>query len=167
MQSRISRTPYHPIGGPMLSQGPNIQARHHLAPPKKLWPPKLKYEAPEISEVGGPFERIVLIDYSYFDPFESNVFTHCNCCWGPPWKQSSLLIQYITIAVGPLWKQGTLHITAAIGGPFESVVSLLTHYICYWASHPREIFSGGKKPIWGPEVLQNYFEIGYIKIETN
>jgi len=30
-----------------------------------------------------------------------------------------------------LRKQGTLHITVTIGGPFESVVSLLTHYACY------------------------------------
>jgi len=27
-------------------------------------------------------------------PFESKVFTHCNCCCGPLWKQSSLLIHY-------------------------------------------------------------------------
>jgi len=67
-QSCISRTPYPPIGGPTLSQEPKIQSRHHLAPQKKLRPPKLKYETLEISEVGGPFKRKVLIHYSYFGP---------------------------------------------------------------------------------------------------
>jgi len=27
-------------------------------------------------------------------PFESKVFTHYNCRWGPLWKQSSVLIHY-------------------------------------------------------------------------
>ena len=52
-----------PNWGPTLSQGPKIQSRHHLARP-----PKLIYEALEISEIGGPFERNVLIYYSYFGP---------------------------------------------------------------------------------------------------
>jgi len=25
-------------------------------------------------------------------PFESKVFSHYNCCWGPLWKQSSPII---------------------------------------------------------------------------
>jgi len=55
-------------GGPTLSQGPKIQSRHHLAPQKMLRSPKLKYEALEISEVRGPFERKVLMHHSYFGP---------------------------------------------------------------------------------------------------
>jgi len=46
-----------PIGGSTLSQGPKIQSRHHLGPQRKLRPPKLRYEALEISEVGGPFKE--------------------------------------------------------------------------------------------------------------
>ena len=60
-----------------------------------------------------------------------------NCCWGSLWKK--LAYVYITVAVGYLWKQGTLHIAVAIEGPFESVVSVLTHYICYcWPPWMRQ-----------------------------
>jgi len=37
-------------------------------PPRKLRSPKLKYEALEIREVRGPFERKLLMPYSYFGP---------------------------------------------------------------------------------------------------
>jgi len=68
-QSRISRTPYFPIGGhpATVPQGPNFRTPHALATQRKLRSPqipKLKYEALEISEVGGPFERKVFIHYS-------------------------------------------------------------------------------------------------------
>jgi len=33
--------------------------------------------------------------------------------------ESKAAYLYVTVAVGPHWKQGTLHITVAIGGPFE------------------------------------------------
>ena len=56
-QSRISRTPYPPIGGPTLSQGPKIQSRHHLAPQRKLRPSKSKYEALQLTEVGGLWKK--------------------------------------------------------------------------------------------------------------
>jgi len=56
------------MGGPTLSQELKIQSRYHLALQRKLRTPKLKYEALEISEVGGPFERKVLIHFSYFGP---------------------------------------------------------------------------------------------------
>ena len=49
------------------------------------------------------------------------------------WKKSSLLIHY-SCCLTPLKAQGTLHITIAIVGSFERVVSLLTHYICYCGS---------------------------------
>jgi len=39
-------------------------------------------------------------------PFESKIFTHYNCCWGPFESQAAHL--YIAVAVGPLGKQGRL-----------------------------------------------------------
>ena len=66
-------------------------------------------------KLGGPLkQKCITVSLG---PFESKVFTHYNCCWGPLWMQSSLLIQYIAVAVGPLWKQDTSHITVAMGGP--------------------------------------------------
>jgi len=53
------------LGGTLI-QGPKIQSRHYLSPQKKLRHPKLNYEAPEISEVGGPFERKVLVHEGWF-----------------------------------------------------------------------------------------------------
>jgi len=47
--------------------------------------------------------------------FESKVFIHYNYCWGA--CESKLAYLYVTVAVGPLWKQGTLHIAVAKGGP--------------------------------------------------
>jgi len=66
-QSRISRTPYPPIGvAHAVTGGPKFQSRQHLAPQRKLRSRKLKYEALEISEVRGRFERKV--HYSFFGP---------------------------------------------------------------------------------------------------
>jgi len=53
-------------GGHSVTGGPKFQSRHHFAPQRKLRSLKLKYEALEISEVRGPFERKV--HYSYFGP---------------------------------------------------------------------------------------------------
>jgi len=102
-----------PNWGGTLSQGPKIQSHHHLNTQRRFQHPKLKNEALEISEVGGPSKEKRLYITVTLGPFESKVFTHCNCF------------------CGLLWKQSTLHITVAIWGPFESVVSLLTYYICY------------------------------------
>jgi len=55
-QSRISRNPTPQVEEPTLIS------------PKKVLTPKFKYEALDISEIGGPFERKVLIHYSYFRP---------------------------------------------------------------------------------------------------
>ena len=98
-----------PIGGPTLSQRPKIQSRHHLAPKESFDPPKLKCETLEISDIGGSFERKLLMRYSYFRPL---------------WKQGIYTLQLL---LGALWKQGTLHITVAVGSPFESAVRLRTH----------------------------------------
>jgi len=57
----------HPNRGPTLAHGPKTQTPHHLATQRKLrlpQIPKSKYEALKISEIGGPFERKVVIYYS-------------------------------------------------------------------------------------------------------
>jgi len=58
------------------------------------------------------------------DPFENKVFTHCSCCWGPLWKQSTYTLQLL---FGALMKTGNLHSAAFVGGPYQS--RALTHYI--------------------------------------
>jgi len=104
-QSHMDAEPYQPHsvppnwGVPRCHSGPKIQSRHHFSPQRKLRSPKLKYEALEISEVRGPFERKV--HYRYF---------------GPLWKQGIYTLQleskvahlYIVVAVGLFWKQGRL-----------------------------------------------------------
>jgi len=57
-----------PNWGARCHRGPNVQSRYHLAPQRKLRSPKLKYEALEISEVRGPFDRKVLMHDSYLGP---------------------------------------------------------------------------------------------------
>jgi len=42
----------------------------------------------------------------HLGPFESKVFTHYNCCWGP--FESKVAYAYITVAVGPFWNQRTV-----------------------------------------------------------
>jgi len=83
VQSRISRTLYPSIGGGVtLLQGPKIQSRHYLAAQRKLRFPKLKYEALEINEVRGPFERKVLMRYSYFGPLRKQGTLHIRVAKG-------------------------------------------------------------------------------------
>jgi len=78
-----------PNRGGTLSQVPKIQSRYHLASPKKLRSPKLKYEALEISGVGGPFE--IKVAYLYITIAVGTLWkrgkpTHCSCYCGPLWK---------------------------------------------------------------------------------
>ena len=68
-QSRISRTPYPPSGGAHAVTGAPKFNPSPLSRPEKTSIPKLKYEALEISEVRGPFERKVPMHYNYFGPF--------------------------------------------------------------------------------------------------
>jgi len=70
--SRISRTPYPPIG-----------EAHHLAIQRKLRSPKLKNEAQKkLVKLGDPLKEKCLYITVTLGPFEIKVFTHCNCCWG-------------------------------------------------------------------------------------
>ena len=82
------------LGGDTLSQGAKNQSRHHLAPQWKLRSPKLKYEAVEISEVSGPFERKVLMLYSYIGPLWKRGIYTLELPLGTLWKQRSLPIHY-------------------------------------------------------------------------
>jgi len=63
--------------------------------------------------LGGPLkEKCITVSLG---PFESEVFTRYNCCWGPLWKQSSPLI-HCNCCWAPLKaRQATLHITDAKG----------------------------------------------------
>jgi len=55
------------MGGSTLSQGAQNAVPSPLRFPEKALIPKLKYEALEISEVRGPFERNVVMHYSFFE----------------------------------------------------------------------------------------------------
>ena len=84
-----------------------------LSHPKKASTPQTEKEALEISEVVGPLKEKCLYITVNLGPFERKVFTHCNCCWGPVWKQSSLLIHY-----------------SCCSAPLKT--RYFTHYRCYW-----------------------------------
>jgi len=60
----------------------------------------------------GPLKETCLYITVTLSPIESKVFTHCISCWGPLWKQNSLLIHY-TCCWAPLKAR------------------YLTHYSCY------------------------------------
>ena len=96
-----------PWGGPRCHRGPKF------SPIRKLRSPKMKYEALNQWNLGALWKKGLCISVT-LGPFETKVFTHYNCCWGS------------------LSKQSILHITVAFGDLFESVVSLLTYYICYF-----------------------------------
>ena len=95
------------LGRPTLSQGPKIQSRHHLAPQRKLRSPNWNMKHQKSVKLGGPLKEKCLCITVTLVPFESKVFTHYNCRWGR--FENKVAYSYITVAVGPLWKQGTLH----------------------------------------------------------
>jgi len=76
-----------------------------LSRPEKTSIPKLKYEALEISEVRGPFERKVPMHYNYFGPF---------------WKQCIYTLQLLMGA--PLKAKKLTYTLYLLLGPFESKV---------------------------------------------
>jgi len=119
-QSHISRTPYSPIGGHVATGVQNSDPSPLSHRKRALTPPNWNMKHWKSVKSGNPLKEKCLYITVNLAPFESKVFTHCSCYWGPLRKQSSLL--YVTVAVVPHWRQGTLHITVAIGGPFEGRV---------------------------------------------
>jgi len=96
--SRAASAALHtPQLGGMLSQGPKIQSSHHFAP-KKPSIPKLKYEALEISEVGGPLKEKYLYITVILGPFESKVLHITTAVAGP--FESKVAYLYIAVAIG-------------------------------------------------------------------
>jgi len=78
-------------------------------------------------------------------PFEGKVLTHCNCCWGPLWKQGTYTVQlllgaplkaeflHVSFFQGPLqrsFKAEYLHNSVVLGGPFEK--RLPSNCSCCW-----------------------------------
>ena len=111
-----------PIGGGHAVTGDQNSVPSSLSPKRMLRSPKLKYEALEINEIRGPFERKVLMRYSYFGVlWEQGIYT-LHCCWGPLWKQSSLLMHY-SCCWAPLKARNFTHYSCK-GGP-EASASLI------------------------------------------
>jgi len=88
------------LGGSTLSQGPTVQFHHHLAPQRKLRTLKLKYEALEISEVGGPLKEKCLYITVTLDSFSKQDISITTAVGGP--FESKVAYLYITVAVEPL-----------------------------------------------------------------
>jgi len=51
-------------------------------------------------KLGNPLKEKCLYITVNLGSFESKVFTHCNCCWGP--FESKVAYLYVTVAVGPI-----------------------------------------------------------------
>ena len=114
-----------------LSQGAHISVPSSLNPKRKLRSPKLKYEVLEISEVRGPFERKVLMHYSYF---------------GPLWKQDIYTLQLPSLkritVYNPdndlIWEYETDWTRSASSDTrtFSPDVRMYwTHWSCWWVHH--------------------------------
>jgi len=91
------------LGGATLPQGPKIQTPHHWATQGKLQTPKFpNWNMKHWKSVksGDPLKEKCLYITVNLGSFESKVFTHCNCCWGP--FESKVAYLYVTVAVGPI-----------------------------------------------------------------
>jgi len=80
--------------------------------------------------------RYLHITVAVGDPFDSIVLAYYNCCLGPLWKHITCTLQLLLVAtlkarystctlkllLGAPLKARYLHITIAVGGPFESKV---------------------------------------------
>jgi len=60
--------------------------------------------------------------------FESKLLTHCSCCWGSLWKQSSYTPQFLSGAHSMKFKSRVLTHFSGCGGLFES--RLPSNYSC-------------------------------------
>jgi len=76
------------------------------------------------------------------------MYFHIASAVGGPFESKEAYL-YTAVAVDLLWKHGNFLMAVAIGGLFESALSLLTHYICHLG---RAVASGGPvlpvPPIW-------------------
>jgi len=118
------------LGWPTLSQGPKIQSHHNLSPKKasssqtEIWNTRTQWSWEALWKKSA----YTLVLWAHL----KGRYLHIATAVGEPFG-SNVANLYNTVAVESLWNQGrpTLHITVALGAPFESVVILLTHYICY------------------------------------
>jgi len=109
-QNRISRTPYSPIGRPTLPQGPKIKTPHHLATQTKLRLPQIEIWSTGHQWSWGTFWKksayTLQLIWAHLKAKDLHIATAVE---GP--LESKVTYSYVTVAVGPHWKQGTLHIT--------------------------------------------------------
>jgi len=114
--------------------------------PSRLRPPKSKYKALEISEVGGPLKEKCLYITVTFGPFGSKACTHYNCCWGPfesqvaYWCSRICLIRYFF--VGSV-KIPIVCVHFCSSNPSLAVSLLMFKQLVQCRSQPR-IFGGTK-----------------------
>jgi len=83
-QSPISHTPYPQLWEAHAVRGARNSVLSPLILQRKRLSPKLKYEALESSEVGGPMKEKVHIHYSYFWPLRKQGIYPLQLLLGAP-----------------------------------------------------------------------------------
>jgi len=109
-QSRVSRTPYPQLGS-MLSQNPKFSCHHRaqnsipppLRPQRKIQPSKLKYEALEITEIGGFWKKSACTSQLLWVLFKQMYLQITTTVGGL--FESKGDNSYITVADELLWKR--------------------------------------------------------------